>query len=154
MELAQTIREIADPIIARYDGYVVDVIVRGERGTRIVEIFVDTDEGVTADICAEVSREISAVLDSKDLIQGRYRLDVSSPGLDRPLKFHRQYQKNINRMLKINYTSDNETKTITGVLKSVSDSTITIELNNQEPLDISITQIQKAVVEPQFRRQE
>ena len=57
----------------------------GDSGGQILRVYVDSSEGVTIDACAEMSRQISAVLDVEDLFKRPYRLEVSSPGLDRPL---------------------------------------------------------------------
>ncbi len=154
MDLVKTIQDLVEPIVGQYNGYVVDVVIRGVRGLRVVEVFADTDEGITTDVCAEISRQLSAALDAGDVIRGGYRLDVSSPGLDRPLKLHRQYPKNINRVLKIQFTDTDGKKTITGVLRAVTDSSIKLEPAKQEPLEIPMREITRAVVEPQFRRQE
>ena len=151
MDLASAITPIATPVVERQGGFLVEVSIRGERGTRIVEIFIDSDTGVTADLCAAVSREISAELDAREVIQGRYRLDISSPGIDRPLKFIRQYKKNIGRTLKVHYADENEAKITTGTLRLVNDTQITLESENQTLVAIPLTAIRKAVVEPQWK---
>ena len=116
MALIESISEIASTILQSIDGYLVDVNVRGERGGSIVEVFVDTDKGITADECAQVNRYVSSELEKQNLISGRYRLEVSSPGLDRPLTMVRQYKKNIGRQVKIVTSVDDQNNAVEGVL--------------------------------------
>lgn len=93
------------------------------QGTKVI-IHLDGDEGISIDTCAEVSRALSARLEEEDIFSGKYTLEVSSPGLDQPLKLHRQYVKNVGRNVKV-LTQDNQTTK--GTLLSVSDDAIEIE---------------------------
>ncbi|MEM6841920.1 MAG: hypothetical protein AAF632_06820 [Bacteroidota bacterium] len=92
-------------------------------GIKVV-IHIDGDKGISIDTCAEVSRELANRLEEENLINGKYVLEVSSPGLDQPLKLHRQYRKNVGRTVKI-LTQDNQT--VKGVLVDVLDEEIGIE---------------------------
>ncbi|WKN45082.1 ribosome assembly cofactor RimP [Tunicatimonas pelagia] len=92
-------------------------------GTKVI-VHIDGDEGVSIDSCAEVSRALANWLEEEALISGKYTLEVSSPGLDQPLKLHRQYQKNVGRTVKV-LTQDS--RTIQGVLREVSDDAIELE---------------------------
>ncbi|MEL7361615.1 MAG: ribosome maturation factor RimP [Bacteroidota bacterium] len=99
------------------DAYVVDVEVRGYQGSRVVSVFVDTDEGISLDAAAAVSRALSAALDHDDLVKGRYRLDVSSPGAERPLTQVRQFPRHVGRTLTVNYVgADGEPASVSGEL--------------------------------------
>lgn len=66
-----------------------------------ITVVVDGDNGVTIDDCGEISRQLSARLDAMNFGTGRYVLEVTTPGLDQPLKLKRQYAKNIGRVLKV-----------------------------------------------------
>ena len=66
---------------------------RRESGGMVVRLFIDKEGGVTLDDCAHVSRQVSARLDADDPIEGRYTLEVSSPGLDRPLSRDRDFER-------------------------------------------------------------
>jgi ribosome maturation factor RimP len=83
--------------------FVVDIALRNERGGKLVQAFVDTDSGITIDECANISREFARHLDQSNLIQTSYRLEVSSPGIDKPMRLLRQYQKNVGRRFKVTY---------------------------------------------------
>jgi len=63
------------------------------RQQSLLRVYIDSDEGITLDDCARVSDQLSAVLDVEDPIRGPYSLEVSSPGLDRPLFFERHFDR-------------------------------------------------------------
>ncbi len=66
-----------------------------------VLVLIDGDEGVNIDHCAQISRKISAELEEKEVMDGAYRLEVSSPGVEFPLKYQRQFPKHIGRKVKV-----------------------------------------------------
>lgn len=150
MDLVKAVREQAEPIIEQNDAYLVDCTVRREHGTCIIEIFIDTDTGVTTEFCAAISRDLAARLEADNIIQGRYRLEVSSPGLDRPLKLHRQYLKNIGRTLKIKHTAEGSTVVTTGKLMTVAEHSISVEDEKGETIEVPMGGILRATVEPRF----
>src|SRR5208283_2238307 len=149
MALIENISEMASTILQSIDGYLVDVTVRGERGGSIVEVFVDTDNGVTADECAQINRYVSSEIEKQNLISGRYRLEVSSPGLDRPLKMVRQYKKNIGRQIKIVSSVDDQKSE--GVLQNVNDTTLTLTTKEKLEKSFALNDIREAYVLPQFK---
>jgi ribosome maturation factor RimP len=151
MDIKENIRRIVEDIIPDNQIFIVDVLVSGHKGTRKVLVLLDADEGLDIDVCSSISRQLSARLDENDILEGSYVLEVSSPGLDHPLVFTRQYRKNIGRTLKI-LLSDNNT--ITGELLEVTDEGIKINVEirekkmkpRNEALDIRFTDIKKTNV--------
>lgn len=96
------IRDIAGRVAATHGVELVDVDLRGGGKARTLRITIDKPEGVTHDDCANVSREVSAILDVEDAVPGAsYTLEVSSPGLDRPLVRAQDFLRNTGRILKI-----------------------------------------------------
>lgn len=98
MKLSETwIQEVLDGMAASVE--LVDLEVAGNRRQRVVRLFVDHPDGVTHDLCAEVSRVVGEALDRIDWAEDPYRLEVSSPGLERPLRkpahFHAQAGKKV-----------------------------------------------------------
>ena len=89
-----------------------------------LEVFVDSDSGLTLDKCQRISRYLESFIDEEGWFDGKYTLEVSSPGLSRPLKLKRQYKKNIGRELEV---SLNDGTKKTGVLKAVGEELITLE---------------------------
>jgi ribosome maturation factor RimP len=102
------------------DCFVVDV---NQTNVRL-EIFVDADSGITFPKCQRISRFVEAYLDEEQPLGDKYTLNVSSPGVDRPLKFHRQYVKNVGRNLKVKTTAGEEHE---GKMIVADDEAITLE---------------------------
>lgn len=124
-KLKENIGEISNKIADKLGYFVIDIVVRGDSRKRIIEIFVDAEKNINADDLAEMSREINSVIDDENIIKESYRLEVSSPGVDRPLKFLKQYPKHINRNFEVVYKSGEEEKKFTGKLKSVERDELT-----------------------------
>ena len=101
MEFAEEIKNIITRKLADPSQFLVDVIVKGHKGPKKVLIIIDSDKGVTIDDCAILSREISKAFDDLQLFDDSYMLEVSTPGLDQPLRLARQYYKNIGRRIKV-----------------------------------------------------
>jgi ribosome maturation factor RimP len=108
----------------QYNVMLLDVVIRGTRERRIIEIYVDTPDGVTLDQCSTLSTIISDFFESQKVFTGNYRLDVSSPGVDRPLQFLWQYPRNIGRLLTVTLLDG---VVIKGNLKRVTEDSIVIE---------------------------
>jgi ribosome maturation factor RimP len=105
MELKEQIGEWLKPHLEEMNLYLVDVRVAGKAK---VEVFADGDTGITISQCAEISRFLEQRLDGSGLVSDTYTLDVSSPGMDNPLKVPRQYKKRIGRTLHIILTDGKE----------------------------------------------
>jgi len=101
------------------DCFIVDLKVNNTR----VEVFLDSDTSVTFEICRKVSRHIEAVLDEKQWLGEKYTLEVSSAGVGRPLKFPRQYVKNIGRKIEVKTLDGDKVK---GVLTAANEDEITV----------------------------
>ncbi|NUN70010.1 MAG: ribosome maturation factor RimP [Bacteroidetes bacterium] len=125
------IHDILLPIAESSQAFIVDIIVRGERTSKVIEVYVDSDTGITLDACTEISRQLSERMDEADLFPGRYRMDVSSPGLDRPLKLLRQYPRNIGRRCKVRYMDGGTKAVIEGTLEQVTDTVVTVSKGNK-----------------------
>jgi ribosome maturation factor RimP len=117
----------SDPATARLTGWIAPVVDRGgydleelvvtPAGRRsIVRVVVDRDQGVTLDDIAEVSKAVSAVLDANDDGMGKpYVLEVTSPGVDRPLTEHRHWRRNVGRLVTVAVSGDEVTGRVTEV---------------------------------------
>jgi len=115
MKKAQLLAKIEE--IVTTNGFLpIDTIIRGDNHLRIIEIFIDSEKAVTAEECSFVSKIVNDAIESESLVDSNFRLDVSSPGVDRPLKFLEQYKKHINRKFDLTYYEGNETKNLTAKL--------------------------------------
>jgi ribosome maturation factor RimP len=145
----QKIEDLLRPEIEAHGAQLVEFSIRGERIGKVVELFVDTDEGITAEKCAEISRSVSPVLDGLDEFQGKYNLVVSSPGIDRPLKFLKQYKRNIGRTISVRMKCESGRK-IEGELLEVSQNAIIVKNETGNSQEISFSDISEAFIKPRW----
>ena len=101
MGLEEQIKKVAEERLANDGQFIVDVTVSARKGPKKVLIIMDGDQGVNIDDCADLSRRVSQELEEKSFFEEAYTLEVSTPGVDQPLKLKRQYVKNIGRKLKV-----------------------------------------------------
>ena len=109
----------------------------------MIEVFIDGEINISADECALVSREISKQIDEKELLKS-YRLDVSSPGVDRPLIYLKQYPKHLNRLFEIEFNASGTSSIFKGNLVSIEDEVLTFQSNKE--IKIKFPDIIKAKV--------
>ncbi|MCC6809714.1 MAG: ribosome maturation factor RimP [Deltaproteobacteria bacterium] len=124
--LAQKLWEMLDPVVAHQGYEIVEVEVHGSRNV-IVRVFIDGPSGITIDKCAEFSRLFSDLLDVEDPIKARYTLEVSSPGLDRPLRKPAHFKKAVGQQVQLKYgpPGDKLTK-LRGALVAADEASIEI----------------------------
>ena len=106
--------------------------IRGDNHLKIIEVFIDGEKGVSSEDCANVSRVINEAIQVEDLIERSYRLDVSSPGVDRPLKYISQYPKHINRKFEIIFKDGEEEKKLVAKLIRVEGDNLYFEEKKSE----------------------
>ncbi len=149
ISIDENIKDIVENVVRRNGFFIIDMILRGTGYNKIIEVYLDGEKDVSADDCAIVSREIDIELKELLTTHPDYRLDVSSPGIDRPLKFLKQYNKHINRKFDIDYISDEVKKKLSGKLISVEGEYLTFISNNKEVI-INFSNIIKANVVVSF----
>ncbi len=143
MELAREATEIAGVELF-------DVELLGQRGKMIVRVTIDNEQGIGIKDCERVSRQLEALLDVEDPIQGSYTLEVTTPGLDRPLRSIEDFERFRGRLARVVTTEriNNQTFFI-GRIKSVKGDTIVLELENKE-VEIPYKIVSKARLEIEF----
>jgi len=114
MHLTQKLEEIISSL-----GYLlIDLTIRGDHHLKVIELYIDNEKGITTDDCSVVSRSVNEAIEAEKLIESNFRLDVSSPGIDRPLKFLVQFQKHINRKFELTFKDlDTERKLTAKLLR-------------------------------------
>ncbi len=152
MDLKEKIKELAERSLTNPAHFLVDIVVSKHKPWKFT-VIVDGDQGITIDDCAAVSRSLNESLESD--ISDPYTLEVSTPGLDHPLKLNRQYQKNIGRGLKL---VKKDKSIVNGELKLVEEEKITIEIETGQgkkavlkSIDIPFIEIEKAFVTVSFK---
>lgn len=141
------------PILASAGLELVDIEYIQTGRSAVLRLFIDKEGGVTLDDCADVSRELSLLLDVEDCIAGRYTLEVSSPGLDRPLKRPEDYERFTGHLVKIRTVgilcddAGNRRKTFTGRLEGLSDGIIRVLLTEGQTAAIPLEKVARANLE-------
>lgn len=115
-------------------------------GSSILRIYIDSAAGIKVEDCTKVSRQVSAMLDVDDPIKGRYTLEVSSPGIDRPLFELEQYRKFIGNRVKVRiHTPLEGNRNFLGVLLRVEETAISLSVEGRE-VELAFSNIDKAKV--------
>jgi ribosome maturation factor RimP len=150
------VTELAEPFTAALGLELADVEYKQEGGRMVLRLFIDRDGGVTLDDCAAVSRELAEILEVEDFIHGRYNLEVSSPGLNRPLKKSSDYERFTGRLVKIKTfelladDAGNKRKTFVGELLGLSGGVVRLKLCEGQTVGIPLEKVAKANLEFDF----
>ncbi len=138
----QKTEELLLPIIEENAFELVDVEYVKEGGTWYLRAYIDKPGGITVDDCEKVSRKLSDLLDEKDYIDEAYILEVSSPGLGRPLKKDKDFARSIGEEVEVRtFRPIGRQKEFTGILKSYDKEKIIIEIGEQEQMEFERSQI-------------
>jgi ribosome maturation factor RimP len=138
------ISQLIEPILDEMDVELVDIEYLSYHGRWIVRIYVDKEGGITVDDCARVSREIDEIIDVKDVIPHAYVLEVSSPGLNRPLKKDKDFQRAVGKKIKARISAPLKGRRhFTGYLKDFRNGTLYLEVEDN-PVSLSLRDVEKA----------
>jgi len=133
------------PVVTDHGMELVDLEFRAERSGWVLRLFVDQQGGVTVDDCARVSRDCSVVLDAKDLIEQSYRLEVSSPGIERRLRKREHFAQQVGQQVRIVLRAPLEgRRRVIGTLTEVSEDAVTVTVRDGETLAVPFDMIKKA----------
>jgi ribosome maturation factor RimP len=151
MDLKGRIEELVEGRLQGSEYFLVNVLIAGGKSVPKIIVWLDGDAGVSIDKCAEVSRWLSKRIEDDNLIESAYTLEVSSPGIDQPLKLFRQYKQHLGRNLKVSLTNGS---TKTGKLEEVKENSIVLtetvkgkKKENLNPvIEIDTKDIEKAFV--------
>ena len=155
MDLIDKVSSLVEQFIDKDEIFLVEVDIKGKPGNYKIQVFIDGDQGTDVDECSKISRSLSNELDELELIEGKYNIEVSSPGVDKPLKLIRQYPKHIGRELKV-LAKDN--KKYQGILLGVVDEEIELSVKsskvkkelNSASLKLLFADIESAIVVLRF----
>lgn len=138
----QKTEELLLPIMEQHQFELVDVEYVKEGGTWYLRAYIDKPGGITVDDCEVVSRRLSDLLDEKDYIEDAYILEVSSPGLGRPLKKDKDFARSIGEEIEIRtFRPIQHQKEFTGILKEFDKEKIVVEMDDQEQMEFMRSEI-------------
>lgn len=152
MAKVDELKVMLDPVITGM-GFLfwgVDYSARGKHS--LLRVYIDHEEGITVDQCAEVSRQISAVMDVEDPIAHNYTLEVSSPGMDRPLFTLEQFAAYVGEWVEVRLRAPFEgRRKFKGVLTAIEDQDICVTVDGSDYL-LPVESIERANIIPNFAK--
>lgn len=153
LDVVEQIKRIALPLLDSLGIELVELEFRKEGQGMVLRLFIDKPEGIMLDDCAAVSRELSELLDVEEVIECHYTLEVSSPGLNRPLTKPADYERYAGRLVKIRTfemladAAGNRRKTFLGELLGLSDGIVALKLVEGQSAAVPLDKIAKANLE-------
>ncbi|MFN1834012.1 ribosome maturation factor RimP [Balneola sp. MJW-20] len=149
MDIKDKISELVAPLAEEKGMFLVDIDIKSGNKMTEVWIYLDAeDRGVNLDECADVSRELGFLLDAHETMTNKYRLNVSSPGLSRPLSDPRQYPKNIGRVAKVKYKEGDTYEKTVAILTDVNDERIVLTDEDENFIEIALPDINEIKIVP------
>lgn len=132
MDIPERVKQIAEPKAEELGLELIDCEYKKEGGRRVLRLYIDKKGGVGLDDCEAVSRSVEPVLDSEDFIDEAYTFEVSSPGLDRPLKTDRDFVRYEGEDVEVGlYAAIDGKKKFTGKLIGRKDGVVSIDCGGQ-----------------------
>jgi ribosome maturation factor RimP len=139
MSVTERVREAVEPWLLARDLDLFDV----EHGGGLLRILIDRPGGVDLETIAEATRAVSAILDDIDPIPGRYTLEVSTPGLERPLRTQTHFERAVGDKITVKLQSGEERR-ISGTLTAADDDGVTVTTDTGEERRLAYRDIEKA----------
>ncbi len=142
-----TLYEILEPVVSGLGYELVGIDYRPSPKNALVRLYIDQPDGVTLDDCTRVSNQVSSVLDVEDPIPGQYTLEISSPGLDRPIFKVEDYERFAGEKVHLRLQGLYEgRRKFSGVLRGLRDDCVVVDENGNE-IQVPLSQIDRANLE-------
>ena len=128
--------ELLEPVITALGYEMLGIEYFKQKDGSLLRLYIDSDAGITLDDCTRVNHQVIGVLDVHDPIKERYHLEISSPGLDRPLFTLKQFQRFLGQQVKIKLREKiDERRKFTGVIKAIEETAVLV---SEEGIDYLI----------------
>ncbi len=146
---ATALRELAAPLLARHGADLEDVLIRKAGSRRLVRLIVDHEGGLDLDLVAQISREVSRALDDSTVMgSAAYVLEVSSPGVDRPLTTERHWARALGRLVRV---ERHDGRSLTARVLSAGEQAAVLDSEGR-PVEVAYAEVRRAVVQVELRR--
>jgi len=142
-DLVQRLTELLEPAATAQGFELVAVEQAGGRGTPVLRVLLDREGGITLDAVASANEWISALLDEEDPFNGPYTLEISSPGVDRPLVKREDYARFVGETVSLKVTTGDKRKSWTGVLLGIEGDLIALDVEGERVI-VEFDTVQKA----------
>jgi ribosome maturation factor RimP len=151
----EVVRKLGDRVAQDRGLELVDIELKASRKGSLVRLFVDKIGGVGLDELQAVSEEVSALLDVEDPIEGGYTLEVSSPGLDRPLTTEADFRRSLTRLIRVDLReplSEGDRTQLSGRLSAVEAGVLTLDRAKGGPVQVPLAQVVQGRLEVEWKR--
>ena len=143
-ELKVKITNRLEEILDKFNAYLVELVIATDKANKHIHIYIDTDEGINLNDCSKISKTIDPFLEELEELKDAYTLEVSSPGLTRPIIHPRQYKRLIDKKLNISYTNEKDKKINEDLtLKEINGETY-LFTNNKKEIELNFKNIEHA----------
>ena len=146
------LRNTIHKVLAKEGFELVDFLMKGGKSSKSLRVVVDHDNGVSAGDCAHVSRTLSDVLDMEQdrWMLESYTLEVSSPGIDRPLREEKDFLKNVGRDVRIMYQSNGTVEKVEGTILGAEEGSVSIR-GKEKTVCLDVSSIREAKITVKWR---
>ncbi len=149
--ICNDVLRLTESLLPEFGMELVDVEFHFERGRGILRVFVDKEGGVTIDDCAGISRELGDLIEAETIIDFSYVLEVSSPGLNRPLTKERDFIRSIGKMITLKMSKPiNKRRNFVGRLTNVKEGMISLVTYENDFIELPLDAIDKARLKYEF----
>jgi len=144
--------ELLEPVVNGMGFELIEIEYSSHVKSNVLRLYIDKEGGIVIDDCSNVSRQVSAILDVEDPISGFFNLEVSSPGLDRPLRKIEDFDRFKGERVKIKTSMPQDgQRNFKGAIKAVEEDIIIIECDDKE-ISLPVSAIEKARLIPDFEK--
>lgn len=151
--LQEKLNRLLEPVVEALGYELVLLEFLPQTGSGLLRLYIDSPGGINLGDCQRVSREVAGVMDVEDPISSAYQLEVSSPGLDRPLVKQAHYERFQNELARISLIAPKDgRRRFTGVIRNVTAQSVQIETTDGE-VELEFSEIEKARLVPEFDRE-
>jgi len=151
-DIKKRVAGLAETVAGEYGVEIYDVEIAGSLRRPLVRIYIEREGGVTLDDCERFSRAMSALLDVEDPVPSSYTLEVSSPGMDRPLKRPRDFERSVGKLARLTLSEPVDGQTfLIGRINEVQGGVITLLLGKDRVVAVQMGKIAKARLEIEIK---
>jgi ribosome maturation factor RimP len=151
MPLKEKVRDLVKPVLASLGLELFELTFQKTGHRSFLRIFIDKEGGITLDDCQRASREISLLLDVKDVVPESYNLEVSSPGINRPIRNVQDYNRYKDYKVKVKlFTPIANQKVFIGINRGLDEEALRLEIKADKEIRIPLSEIEKANLEVDF----
>ena len=145
--LPPRVQELADRVAAAHGVELLEVLLRRRGRSQVLSVVLDADAPVEADVVERVSKELSHLLDEDDPLPGSYILEVTTPGLDRPLRTARDFRRQRGHEVRVTraQAGSDATTSVQGIVVAVDDRAVTLEVDGGE-LRLPLSEVVRGTV--------